>query len=229
MNTLFEHLSVLIQNNFWLAPLIALIAGVLTSATPCSLSSVPLVIGYVGGTTDVDKSRAFKLSLVFAAGMSITFTLLGITASMLGMLLNTAADWWYITLGILMVLMALQVFEIYEFIPSSFLMSKNKKRGYLGAFIAGVLGGVFSSPCATPVLIVILSLVAKNGNLFWGSLLLLLYSIGHSVLVLIAGTYIGLVKSLSKSDRYGKFALFSKVFTGIIILFVGFYMFYLGF
>ena len=43
-------LGTLISESVWLAPLLALLAGVLTSFTPCSLSSIPLVIGYVGGT-----------------------------------------------------------------------------------------------------------------------------------------------------------------------------------
>ena len=42
-----------IRNNMWLAPLLALLAGVLTSITPCSLSSVPLIIGYVGGVGEL--------------------------------------------------------------------------------------------------------------------------------------------------------------------------------
>ncbi|OLN32920.1 cytochrome c biogenesis protein CcdA [Desulfosporosinus metallidurans] len=84
--------------------------------------------------------------------------------------------------------MALQTWEIYNFIPSTYLIAKNARRGYIGAFIAGILGGVFSSPCATPVLITLLVVVAERGSLLWGILLLLLYSIGHSALVLVAGT-----------------------------------------
>lgn len=81
-------LSTLITQNMWLAPLLALLAGVLTSVTPCALSSVPLVIGYVGGTGGNDTKRAFRLSLTFAAGMAVTFTALGTIASMLGKLMG---------------------------------------------------------------------------------------------------------------------------------------------
>ena len=44
-----SQMAEVIGNNMWLAPLLALLAGILTSVTPCSLSSVPLIIGYVGG------------------------------------------------------------------------------------------------------------------------------------------------------------------------------------
>lgn len=229
IDTWLSSLSTLIENTVWLAPLVALLAGVLTSVTPCALSSVPLVIGYVGGTGGNDTKRAFRLSLTFASGMAVTFTALGTVASLLGKLMGTSSSWWYLALGVLMVLMALQTFEVYNFIPSTYLISKNTKKGYVGAFVAGVLGGIFSSPCATPVLVVLLGLVARSGNVLWGILLLLLYSIGHSVLVLIAGTSIGFVKKLTASEKYGAFSQYLKYIMGITILFIGFYMFYLGF
>lgn len=229
INQWLEILSTLISQSFWLAPLLALLAGVLTSVTPCALTSVPLVIGYVGGTGNNDPKKAFRLSLTFAFGMAVTFTVLGTIASLLGMLMGTTSKWWYIALGVLMVLMALQTWEIYNFIPSTYLTSKTTKKGYIGAFIAGVLAGVFSSPCATPVLIVLLGIVAKSGNIPWGILLLLLYSIGHSVLVLAAGTSIGFVKKMTSSGRYGTFSQVLKYLMGGAILLIAFYMFYLGF
>lgn len=63
---------------------------------------------------------------------------------------------------------------VFNLIPSANLLSKSKKRGFVGAFLAGILGGIFSSPCSTPVLIALLAIVAGNGNLLWGILLMLL-------------------------------------------------------
>lgn len=97
-----EYLSTLITHNIWIAPLLAMLAGILTSVTPCSLSSVPLVIGYVGGTGSDDTNKAFKLSLVFASGMALTFTVMGTVAAMAGKLVGTSSKWWYIALGVLM-------------------------------------------------------------------------------------------------------------------------------
>lgn len=229
LNDWLDILSNLITQSEWLAPLMALVAGVLTSVTPCALSSVPLVIGYVGGTGNTDQKKAFKLSLTFALGMAITFTALGTIAALFGKLIGTSSDWWYLALGVLMVLMALQIWEVYDFIPSTYLMSQNTKKGYAGAFVAGILGGIFSSPCSTPVLIVLLGLVARSGNVAWGVLLLLLYSIGHSLLVLVAGTSVGFVKKVMASGKYGLFNAAIKIVMGGLILLIAFYMFYLGF
>ena len=224
-----ETLSTLISQNFWLAPLLAILAGILTSVTPCALSSVPLVIGYVGGTGNNDPKKAFRLSLIFALGMAVTFTALGTVASLLGNLIGTTSKWWYLVLGVLMLMMALQTWEIFNFIPSTYLTSKTTRKGYIGAFIAGILGGIFSSPCATPVLVVLLGIVARSGNVAWGVLLLLLYSLGHSFLVLVAGTSIGFVKKVTSSGKYGAFSKVLKYAMGGAILLIAFYMFYLGF
>ncbi|MPM23135.1 Thiol:disulfide interchange protein DsbD [bioreactor metagenome] len=229
MTAILESLSEFITKSGWLAPLLALLAGILTSFTPCSLSSIPLVIGYVGGTGQRDMKRAFWLSVTFVAGAAVTFTMLGVVASLAGKLMGTSASWWYIILGVLMILMALQTWGIFEIIPSSYLISKNTRKGFVGAFFAGILGGIFSSPCSTPVLISLLAIVAGKGSILWGILLLLLYSIGHGILAVVAGTSIGFVQKLSSSEKYGKASTVLKIAIGSLILLIGFYMFYLGF
>jgi len=229
MNEILESLSILIKESIWLAPLFALFAGILTSLTPCSLSTIPLVIGVVGGTGSKDTKRAFLLSMTFAAGTAITFTVLGTMASLAGNLIGTSVKWWYIVLGILMSMMALQTWEIFNFIPSTYLISKSTKKGYIGALVAGILGGIFSSPCSTPVLIVLLAIVAGQGSVVRGIVLLLSYSVGHSILAVIAGTSMGFVKMISENKKYGKFSTILRIVMGLVILFIAFYMFYLGF
>lgn len=228
IDNLLENMSGLLTGYNWFAPVLALVAGVLTSFTPCSLSSIPLVIGYVGGTAK-DPKRSLRLSLIFAFGSAVTFTILGTAASLLGKLMGSGASWWYVVLGVLMVLMALQTWEVFNFIPSSGLLSKSTKKSYAGAFIAGILAGIFSSPCATPVLIALLAIVAGKGNVMWGILLLLLYSVGHGALTVIAGTSTGFVQKLTQDKRYGRFSQFLKIAMGGAMLLIGFYMFWLGF
>ena len=228
MNSVLDTLSEVIKNNFWIAPIISLIAGILTSFTPCSLSSVPLVIGYVGGTDSKEPKKAFKLSLVFALGSAVTFTSLGVIATMFGKMFRFTGNWWYLVLAILLIIMVLQLWEIIDIIPQNNLLTKNKKRGFIGAFIAGILAGLFASPCSTPVLIVLLAIVSAKGSLLYGILLLLLYSIGHSILVVVAGTSIGFVKRTKQSTKYEKINNVIKIVFGILILVLALYMFYLG-
>lgn len=229
IDNLLLQIAEIIDNNMWLAPLLALFAGVLTSVTPCSLSSVPLIVGYMGGVGEKNTKKAFAYSAMFSIGTAVTFVTLGIIATSAGKLIGTSSSVWYIILGVLMVLMALQTWEIFYFIPSTNLLSKNKKRGFVGAFFAGILGGVFSSPCSTPVLIALLAIVANNSKQLWGILLMLLYSIGHSALVMVAGTMVGFVQKINSSEKYKKFTKALKIVMGTAILLIGLYMFWLAF
>ncbi len=228
-DAILEQISIIIASSGWVAPVLAFFAGLLTSLTPCALSSVPLIVAYVGGTEQRTAQKAFLLSLTFALGSAVTFTVLGVVATMVGSLIGNAAGWWYIALGILMMLMALQTLGIFEFIPSGYLVSKNTKKGYIGALIAGILGGIFSSPCSTPVLIALLAVVAGSGNMLFGILLLLCYSIGHGVLAVVCGTGIGFVNKLSESKNFGRMSSVLKIVMGVLIALIGFYMFYLAF
>lgn len=223
-----EQIGQLIGQNLWLAPLLALLAGVLTSFTPCALSSIPLVIAYVGGTV-VEPKKAAKLSLVFALGSAVTFTVLGVVAASIGYLIGVGAKWWYLVLGALMVLMALQTWGVVNLIPSTYLTGRTKRRGYLGALLTGMLGGLFSSPCATPVLVALLAVAASSGSLLRGTMLLLLYGVGHGALAVLAGSSIGAVNKLTQSERYGALSRVLKIGMGVLILLIGLYLFYLGF
>lgn len=229
VDTWLNQIAQSIQSNMWIAPLLALLAGVLTSFTPCSLSNIPLIIGYVGGVGEKNTKKAFRYSVIFALGTAVTFITLGLIATSAGKLMGNSSQIWYLMLGVLMVLMALQTWEIFQIIPSINLLSKSKAKGIIGAFIAGVLGGVFSSPCSTPVLIALLAIVAGKGNLIWGILLMFLYSIGHSALVIVAGTSISFVKKISSNEKYNKVGIALKIVMGTVIMLIGLYMFWLAF
>lgn len=217
MEQLLEKVSAAIGNSLWLAPVLALLGGVLTSLMPCSLSTVPLVIGCVGGA-ETKGRRAFALSLLFALGSTITFVALGVIASLAGLLLEDAEVWMHLALAVLLILMALQMWGVIELIPSASLAAGNRLRGGGGAFVAGLLAGVFSAHCAAPMIVALLAIVVDRGQILFGVLLLLLFSIGHAILSVVAGTSVGLVRRLTESPRYAKADKIIKIVLGVIIM-----------
>ncbi|MDO5017881.1 MAG: cytochrome c biogenesis protein CcdA [Lagierella massiliensis] len=229
INSWLSQIASIIGENVWIAPILALIAGILTSLTPCSLSMVPLIISYVSGVEEKDTKRAFKYSVLFAVGMALTFVSMSVLAIFAGMLIGSTSKIWYVILGILMILMALQTWGIYNFIPSKKLMMKDKKRGAIGAFIAGIVGGFFSSPCSTPVLVALLGILSGTGNLTWGIFLMLMYSLGHSFLIIVSGTSVSYVKKMKNSKTYSKFGKILNNVLGLLVLLIGFYMFWNAF
>ncbi|OPX91259.1 MAG: Thiol:disulfide interchange protein DsbD precursor [Pelotomaculum sp. PtaB.Bin104] len=228
MADFLSNFGQLLSQNIWLAFLTALVAGLVSSFSPCMLSAVPLVIGYVGGYAGNDKKRAFKYSLFFCVGLVTTFTVLGALSAMLGRLMTGTGNWWYIVLGGIMVLVALQMFGIINFMPQSCGVPTPKK-GLFGAFLLGIVGGILSSPCATPVLVAILAFVAGQGNIVYGMALLAVYAIGHCALLLVAGTSVGFVQTLAASPDTEKAGKVLKFIFGLLILFLAFYLFGIGF
>ena len=104
-----QSLSELFRESVWLAPFLAFLAGVLTSFTPCSLSAIPLIVGYVGGTGQRSTKRAFGLSMIFVLGSAITFTILGAVASLAGGMISAAGNWWYLIISYLWTLCVREV------------------------------------------------------------------------------------------------------------------------
>lgn len=224
IENILENFSAVISSGSALSLVIAFASGALTSLLPCSLSSLPLIILYVSGGSS-DKKSAFRHSLLFALGSSITFMILGIIITAVGGMLSQAGRWYYIILGIIMTLLSLQSFGVINIIPSTNLLTRNKKTGYIGALIAGILSAIFSSPCSTPVLIALLLTLTVESNMAHSVLMLLLYSMGYSLLSIIVGTALGAIKELKK----GVLPRIANITLGLLVLLLALYMFYLGF
>lgn len=197
------------------------IAGVLSSASPCVLATIPLVVGFVGGYSEGDRWKAFRYSLTFILGLSLTFTAFGAAAGLLGTMFGTLGGWWYVAAGAVAVLMGLQMVGLYEIRLPIRRDYKPKQGGIIGAFLLGLFFGIVSSPCATPVLVVILTYVATKGQVLYGVALLFSYAIGHCVLMLAAGTFTGFVEAFVKAKGVVNFSTWTKRLSGAIITVVG--------
>jgi cytochrome c-type biogenesis protein len=224
MESLFNNIQHIIQNQQGLAFLTVFAGGIISAASPCVLAAIPLIIGYVGGYSEGNKRKAAVYSLVFILGLSITFTLLGAAASAMGQFLDFMGRWLYVGLGIIAVLMGLQLIGVLSF-PLPFQKTRTvKSKGLLGAFFLGLLTGTVSSPCATPVLAVILAYVSTQGDILYGGSLLFAYAIGHCALIFAAGLSVGLTESIVSSKGIKNFSLYSKRFSGALLLIAGFYL-----
>ena len=223
METIFNNIQHIIQNQHGLAFLAVFVGGLISAASPCVLAAIPLIIGYVGGYSEGNKKKAALFSLVFVLGLSITFTLLGAAASVMGQFLGFMGRWLYIGLAVIAIGMGLQLMGIIS-IPLPFQKTRAvKTKGLVGAFLLGMLTGTVSSPCATPVLAVILAYVSTQGDLVYGGSLLFVYAIGHCALIFIAGLSIGFTESLVSSRGVKNFSLYLKKFSGAILIVMGIY------
>lgn len=228
MESLFAQFSEILIQNIWFAIGITFFAGIVSSVMPCSLASIPLIVGYVGTYKGNEKNKPLIYSLVFSLGLTVTFTILGILSAVLGKIFLGIGTWIYLILGILMIIVSLQMLDIIKVFKDHCKVQK-KRKGIMGAFLLGILGGLFSTPCSTTVLIAILTFVAQKGNILMGGILLFIYSIGHSILIILAGTSVGITKRIIDSNETSKVAKILKYILSILIMVFGLYMLYIGF
>jgi cytochrome c biogenesis protein CcdA len=204
------------------------LAGVLSSASPCVLATIPLVVGFVGGYADGDRLKAFRYSLAFILGLSITFTGFGMAAGLLGTMFGTMGGWWYVAAGIVALVMGGQMIGLYEIRMPIRREFKPRQGGMIGSFLLGLFFGVVSSPCATPVLVVILTYVATKGQVLYGAALLFTYAIGHCLLMLVAGTFTGFIESFAKQRGIMCVSTWAKRVGGVVVTCVGVYLLWLA-
>ena len=205
------------------------LAGVISSASPCVLATIPLVVGFVGGYADGDRWKAFRYSLAFILGLSLTFTAFGAAAGLLGTMFGTVGGWWYVAAGFVALVMGGQMMGFYDIRLPVSRDFKPKQGGVVGSFILGLFFGVVSSPCATPVLVVILTYVASKGQVLYGTALLFTYAVGHCLLMLAAGTFTGFIESFVHAKGIVGFSIWTKRIGGGIVAVVGAYLVWTAF
>jgi cytochrome c biogenesis protein CcdA len=224
MESLFGDISALLQHNPWLAVVAVFFGGVTTALNPCVLAMIPLLMSVVAGnreTTTVRRSLVF--SLLFVLGLAVTFTALGLVSGLLGRMFGDVGRFWKYAVAGVCLLMGLHLLGVIKWnlpVPAGI---RVKKQGYMGAFLLGLLFGVVSTPCAVPILAVLLAFVAEKGNVLYGGFLLFVYALGHSVLVLVAGTSVGAAKGLLESKGLRKAHGVVQKAAGVLIIGLGLY------
>jgi len=218
----------LIEKASLLSFLLVFLGGILTSIGPCNVAMIPLIVGYVGGSSDLPRHRAFILSLMFAIGLALTFMLLGLAAALIGGLIGSSTTWWYYLVAFVCFVIGLNMLGIIHLeIPlwMGGLRERITLKGLPGALALGLVSGLVASQCATPVLAAILTYVMAKGALLYGAGLLFIYALGRGVPVVLAGTFTGVLKSFQKLGRWSE--VIEKV-SGVIVIGVGLYFLWMA-
>ena len=223
-----ETLGQVMQTRPILAYGASYMGGVVATASPCILASIPLVIGFVGGYAEGRKKQAFFYSVTFVVGLAVVMSILGAVAALMGTMFGDVGPYWYFVVAVILLVMGLQLSGLIKlklggnaqrFLP--------RRTGLIGALILGGLFGLVLSPCASPVLAVILTAAAVKGEVAYGSTLLFAYALGQGTLVILAGTFTGVIESFLQS-KGAQFGTIMQRAAGYLIFLVGAYIFYQG-
>jgi cytochrome c-type biogenesis protein len=221
-----------ITTNPWLALVAVFVGGILTASNPCVLAMIPLMMSFVAGRKEEKPGvlRAFLFALVFVLGLAVTFTALGMIAALAGKMYGSVSGVWNFIVAAVCIIMGLHLMEVVTIpIPSLGGKVQPKTRGLVGSFFLGLLFGIVSAPCAGPILVVLLTYLAgSDSSVAWGGTLLLVYALGHSVLILVAGTSMGAARALIENKKATRALELLRRGAGAVIVLVGVYFAYRG-
>jgi len=197
--------------------------------SPCHLSSIPLIVGFIGGSGRPGIKRAFFLSFLFSSGILITIAIIGLITGLLGRILGDTGPWGNRLVGLIFVLIG---FNLLGVLPLPFIgrisQPDYRKKGYLAAFILGLVFGVALGPCTfsfmAPMLGIVFSM-AKSSMLY-AAALIMLYAAGHCSVIVFAGTFSEAVEKYLKWDSGSRGAAILKKVCGVLVILGGVYLIY---
>ena len=179
------------DRNFLIILISFFLAGLLLSLTPCVLPMVPILSSIVISS---NKNHAIRYTLSYVAGVSATYIIFGIVASITGSFLSSSLQNIYFLLfnGFLFLIFALAMFDIFHFNISennflSNLLNKINKKNIIHIFFLGLFSALILSPCVAPPLAAAILYISQANDILLGGLSLFIMSIGMSVPLLLIG------------------------------------------
>jgi len=206
--------------------MVAFIAGLLSFLSPCVLPLVPSYVGFITGMTlpEVSGRRhaALTHALLFVAGFSLVFVLLGASATALGRALNYYQVWLQRVGGVLIILFGLLCLGVFKgglLTQERRLHLEHKPVGHLGSLLVGMAFAAGWTPCIGPVLGGILGLAATSSDVTRGMQLLAAYSAGLALPFLIAA--VAVESFLDWFQRFRRFLPWVMRVSGVMLIVVG--------
>lgn len=198
------------------------------SFTPCVYPLIPVSASYIGANAADSRFKGFILSIVYVSGIAVTYSGLGLIASLTGQLFGRISAYpiTYMVVGAVIILFGLSMSDILP-IPllNTVRLPKHRKQNYLSTFILGLVSGLIISPCISPVLAAILAYLVTKKNILYGMTLLFSFAYGMGLVLVLIGTFSGILIRLPKSGRW---LVFIKKLAALIILLSGAYFIYIG-
>jgi cytochrome c-type biogenesis protein len=229
MEQLFTNLSHAVEGAPLLALGAAIVWGVLSIVlSPCHLASIPLIVGFISEQGNVTARRAFWTSTLFAVGILITIAAIGAITAAAGRMMGDVGRWANYFVALIFFGVGLHLLGVIPMPFSGPGQVDMKRKGFLAAFILGLVFGVALGPCTfaymAPMLAVTFKL-AKTAPLY-GASLLLAYGVGHCAVIVAAGTSTELVQRFLNWNEQSKGLTVVKIICGILVILGGVWLIY---
>ena len=227
IDEVFTVLYDALMGSMWLAVLASFAWGILSIVlSPCHISSVPLVVGFISSQGTVPIKRTFVISLVFSSGILITIAAIGMITASLGRMLGDIGSIGNYIVALVFFVVGLYLLDIIKLNWNTIGVQPTKSKGLLAALLLGLLFGLALGPCTFAYMAPILGLVFETArtNYVFSVMLLLAFAIGHCSVIVGAGTLAGKVQTYLDWSEGSKTVSRVKKACGILVLLGGLYM-----
>jgi len=224
---IFTALSEALQGSLGLALLAAFTWGLLSILlSPCHLSSIPLIIGFINTQGHVTVRRSFKLSLIFAAGILVSIALIGIVTAAIGRLLGDVGTIGNYIVAAIFIAVGLYLLDVLRLSWGGFNLLSTKRQGMVAALVLGLLLGIGLGPCTfaylAPLLVVVFQLASTSVSK--ATFLLAAFGVGHCAVIVGAGTFTTRVQQYLNWTESSRMTTYLKRICGALVILAGLYM-----
>ena len=231
MEQLFTTLTHAVEGTPAIALSAAFVWGILSVLlSPCHLSSIPLIVGFIDQQGRMATRRAFLISTLFALGILITIAGIGAITAAAGRMMGDVGRYGNYVVAAIFFLVGLVLLDVIPMPWSGPGQVGMKRKGLLAAFILGLVFGIALGPCTFAYMAPMLGVTFKlaSSSMVYGVLLLAVYGVGHCSVIILAGTCTGLVQKYLNWNEKSKGAVILKKICGLLVLAGGVYLIYVA-
>ncbi len=232
LDELFTWLTLAMSETYGMALVAAFGWGVISILlSPCHLSSIPLVIGYISSQGKEGVKRSYSLSLVFGIGILITIGLIGAITASAGRMMGDVGIWGNVIMAGVFFVVGLYLMDVINLSWNGFIPQTPLAHGWKGALLLGLIFGIGLGPCTfaymAPVLGVAFSVATTN--MFQALSLVASFGVGHCAVIVAAGGAAGTAQKYLNWTEQSKGATWLKRGAGVFVMLGGVYYIYVAF
>lgn len=196
--------------------------------SPCHLASIPLIVAFIGGQGPTPPRRAFLVSAAFSVGILITIGVVGIVTAAAGRMVGDVGAYGNYFVAAIFFLVGLNLLDVLPMPWSGPGQVRMKRRGPHAAFVLGLIFGIALGPCTFAFMAPLLGVTLAVGttSLAYGAVLLLAYGVGHCSVIVVAGTFTGIVQRYLNWTERSRGAVILRKVCGVLVILGGVYLIY---
>lgn len=221
----FVALSAMLEQSLFFMLLASFIWGILSIVlSPCHISSIPLVVGYVNRNGLQSRGGALLTSLYFSGGVLVSLLVIGVATSLMGQMIGDIGQTGMVVVGAVFVLTGLWLVGLVR-LPS-YAIPQWGNTSALGGILMGFIFGAALGPCTFGFMFPVLAVVfrAADQNLPEAIAIATSYAVGHSLVIVLAGVGVNQLQTFLNWDSQARGTLWLKRLCGVLIILTGLYL-----